>query len=107
MQNILSPAVYNTFIKPLEPVDIIGRKLVLKAHSDMGANVLVNKHGEELRDAIKKCELGVSDFRIVVDGSTTFTLDESEDALDAFVPSRSNKGFPFDSFVVGPGNKFV
>ncbi len=107
VQNILSPAVYNTFIKPLEPVDIIGRKLVLKAHSDMGANVLVNKHGEELRDAIKKCELGVSDFRIVVDGSTTFTLDESEDALDAFLPSPINKSFTFDSFVVGPGNKFV
>ena len=33
VQNIVSPAVYNTFIKPLEPVDIIGRKLILKAHS--------------------------------------------------------------------------
>ena len=107
VQNLISPAVYNTFIKPLEAVDIVGRKLILRAETDMAASVVMNKHGDQLRAAIEKCDQGINDFRIVVEGSDVFTDKEDVDDWDSFQESPINKNFTFDSFVVGPGNKLV
>ncbi len=106
-QNLIPPISYNHLIKDLEPVDIMGRKIVLKCSSDLNATSIMNKFADKLREAIVKCDLGVSDFRLVVDGSSVFTAEAEEDAFDSFTPSPINKSFTFDSFVVGPGTKFV
>ena len=107
VENLISPVSYDSFIKPLEPIDITGRKIVLKASTDMAANVVMSKHADKLREAIQKCDLGVNDFRLVVDGSKEFSMNIENDAIEAFQPSPLNKNFTFDSFVTGPGNKFV
>ena len=107
VENLISQVSYNTFIKPLEPIDISGRKIILKTETDMAPSVIMNKHAEKIREAIVKCDLGVNDFRLYVEGSDVYTLDAEDDAMDAFQPSPINKSFTFDSFVVGPGTKFV
>jgi chromosomal replication initiator protein len=73
----------------------------------MTANVVMNKHADKLREAICKCDLGVNDFRLYVEGSDQYTQEAEEDAFESFQPSPINKNFTFDSFVVGPGTKFV
>lgn len=107
VQNLISPISYNTYIKTLEPVDILGRVLVLKAETPLGATTIMKKHAEKIRDAMVKCDLGVKDFRLVVDGSEEFSLDFEEDAAESFQASPINKNFTFDSFVAGAGSKFV
>ncbi len=107
VQNLIPPISYNTYVKTLEPIDIMGRVLVLKAETPLGANTIMKKHAEKLRDAIAKCDLGVKDFRLVVDGSDEFPLEVVEDTWDFFQPSPINKQFTFDSFVAGAGSKFV
>ena len=107
IQNLVSPISYNTYIKTLEPVDIMGRVLVLKAETPLGANTIMKKHAEKIRDAMAKCDLGVKDFRLVVDGSAEFSLDQEDDSLDTFQSAPINKQFTFDSFVAGAGSKFV
>ena len=106
-QNLIQPVSYDSFIKPLEPFSISGRKIVLKAATDMAANVVMIKHADKLREAIVKCDLGVNDFRLYVENSETYTQEAEEDAFESFQPSPINKNFTFDSFVVGPGTKFV
>lgn len=106
-KNIISPISYDHLFKYLEPVDIAGRKIILRSSSDTNAETIMNKFADKLREAIQKCDLGVSDFRLVVEGSAVFTLDAEEDAFESFTPSPINKSFTFDSFVVGPGTKFV
>lgn len=106
-QNLISPISYDTYIKTLEPVDIVGRILVLKAVSPLGARTIMNKHADTLRSAMEKCDLGVKDFRIVVEGSNEFPVDFEEDAADNFQAAPINKNFTFDSFVAGSGSKFV
>ena len=106
-ENIIAPVSYVSFIKTLEPVDFANRKIILKATSEMAANVVMNKHADKLREAILKCDLGVTDFRLYVEGSSTFPLEGEEDAFSAFPLAPINKQFTFDSFVTGPGNKFV
>lgn len=107
IQNLVSPISYNTYIKTLEPVDIMGRVLVLKAETPLGANTIMKKHAEKIRDAMAKCDLGVKDFRLVVDGSEEFSLEQEDESLDTFQSAPINKQFTFDSFVAGAGSKFV
>lgn len=104
---LINPSSFNAFIKELEPIDVVGRKIVLKAHTDMAAGVIERKHAESLRSAIVKCDLGLADFRIVVDGSINYPLDFEEDVSETFRTSPINKNFTFDSFVAGAGSKFV
>ena len=107
LQNTVSAISYDHLFKSIEPIDITGRKIVLKSTSETNAEAIIAKFSENLREAILKCDLGINDFRLVVDGSKIFTLNEEEDALDSFQPSPINKNFTFDSFVVGPSSKFV
>ena len=107
VRNLVSPISYNTYIKTLEPMDIIGRVLVLKAETSLGASTIMKKHAEKIRDAMIKCDLGVKDFRLVVEGSDEFSLDYEDDASDTFQPCPINKNFTFESFVAGAGSKFV
>ncbi len=107
VQNLVSPISYNTYIKTLEPVDILGRVLVLKAETPLGANTIMKKHAEKIRDAMAKCDLGVKDFRLVVDGSEEFSMEQEEDASETFQVAPINKQFTFDSFVAGSNSKLV
>ena len=107
VQNLIPPISYNHFIKYLEPMDVVGRKIILKSVSDTNAHSIMNKFAVQLRQAIVKCDLGLNDFRLVVDGSEDFSATIEEDAADTFQDSPINKGFTFDSFVAGAGSKFV
>ena len=99
LENLISPISYNTYIKTLEPVDILGRVLVLRASTSLSANTIMKKHAEKIRDAMSKCDLGVKDFRLVVDGSEEYSLEQEEDASESFQVAPINKQFTFDSFV--------
>jgi chromosomal replication initiator protein len=104
---LISGVYFNAFIKDLEPVDVSGRNIILRASSDLTATPIMKNHAEKLRTAIVKCDIGLSDFRLVVDGSDVFTLDFEEDAAETFRVAPINKSFTFDSFVAGSGSKFV
>lgn len=108
VQGLINPVSFDAFFRDLEPVDIINRRIVLKATTDLAANTIMTKHANTFREAILKCDVGLSDFKLIVDGSKQFTLeDDEEDFPDAFTSVPVNKNFTFDSFVVGPSNKFV
>ena len=104
---LIPPVSFNAFIKDLEPVDVTGRKIVLKTSSDLSAAAITKKHADNLREAVIKSDSGLNDFRLVVDGSDEFTLDAPEDASELFQTSPINKNFTFDSFVAGAGSKFA
>ncbi len=106
-ETLIAQVSFNAFIKDLEPVDVVGRKILLRAQSELVATTIMTKHAEKLRTAIAKCDIGLADFRLVVDGSDIFTLDFEEDVADTFRVSPINKGFTFDSFVSGSGTKFA
>ncbi len=106
-QNIISPISFDHLISPLEPIDIQGRKIILRCSSDTNAETIMTKFADKIREAIQKCGLGVNDFKLIVEGSAVFSNAEEQDAFETFQPSPINKAFTFDSFVVGPGTKFA
>ena len=90
----------------ITPIDIVDRCLVLKCASEMNADTIMKSHSELLKKAMQECNLGVTGFKLVVDGSSTFTLDKEDDCSD-FHPVPLNKNYTFSSFVVGQNTKFV
>ncbi len=105
-ERTINPLSYERFIGVLEPVDVAGRTLVLKAEDELVAKTVTAHHMEQLRDAVKSADVGLSDVAIVVDGSEEYTLDKIPDAYEDS-PVAVDKRFTFDSFVVGSSNQFV
>ena len=105
-KKIINGISYSTFVEGLLPVDIVNRKIVLKAETELTAKVVTGSLAADLRKAIISAEVGLTDFIVVVDGSSTYTLDEMPDAYEETLPLLENR-YTFESFVVGTSNKFV
>ena len=108
LEKVVTPISFDTFIRDLEPVDISGRHLVLRAGTDLAAATIISKHSTQIKDAILKYEggYGLVGFRIIVNGSKVYNLDTLEED-DAYHACPINKSFTFSSFVAGAGSKLV
>ncbi len=59
-----------------------------------------------MREAILKADVGISDFRLKVEGSDDFAYNAPEEE-EFTPPTNLNPNYTFDSFVVGKNNEFV
>jgi len=98
---------YNTFFETLEPIDILNRCIVLKCPSESNAQTITAHHADILKDAIKQADLGISGFKLVVDGSDVYSLESAEEDYSSFQPVPLNKNYTFSSFVVSSSTKLV
>ena len=99
-QKLISPMSFETFIAGLEPVDVINKRIFLKASTEFAADTIMQRHAEKLREAVVSADVGLVNFALIVDGSDEYVLDEAPDALEE-VRIELDKRFTFDSFVVG------
>ncbi len=106
VKQVVSGISYSTFFENLVPMDVINKKIVLQAETEITAKVIMKSHAEKLREAIVSADVGLNDFIIVVEGSSEYTLNETPDAVEESIVTL-DKRFTFDSFVVGTSNKFV
>lgn len=106
VKQVVSTISYSTFFENLVPVDVVNKKIVLQAETEITAGVIMKSHAQKLREAILSADLGLTDFIIVVEGSEIYTLNETPDAMEETVVAL-DKRYTFDSFVVGTSNKFV
>lgn len=106
-QMLIPQMTYAAYVEPIVPVDIVNRKIVLKTVSEMGADILMKKYADQLKEAVVQAGSGLSGFIFVVDGSDVYTLENAATEEDDFEPLPIDKKFTFDSFVPGPSNKFV
>ncbi len=105
-EKLINPVSFDAYVADLEPVDVVNKKLVLKALTEVSAKTVTRHHMEYLREAAVSAEVGLVGVIIVVDGSDTYTLNEQPDALEE-TNVALDKRYTFDSYVVGPQNKFV
>ena len=98
-KSLVNPISYSTFIENLDPVDVVNKKIVLRAETELTAKLITTNHADKLREAIATSETGLSDFVIIVEGSEEYTLRETPDALEE-TPVVIDKRYTFDSYVV-------
>ena len=72
MHEIISYINYTTYIEKLVPVDIDGRFIVLETPTESFAKYISGTLAEKMREAIIKADVGISDFRLKVEGSDGF-----------------------------------
>lgn len=110
LEKTVSALSYETFIKTLKPVDIVGNKIVLITESKLFADTARFKIGDIINDALKKTAPELTGFAVYVAKNKEEYLN-SENVSDADKienqGSPVNPKFTFDSFVVGPSNEFI
>jgi chromosomal replication initiator protein len=107
MKEIVSHITFITYIDKLVPVDIDGRFIVLETPTENFAQYITGTLADKMREAIIKADVGVSDFRLVVKGSTNFAYNPPAEEDEYSAPSNLDKKYTFESFVVGKNNEFV
>ena len=103
---LVNPISYSTFIENLVPVDVVNRKIVLQAESELAALTITKNHMEKLREAVVSADVGLTGAIIVVEGSEEYSLRETPDVTEENTVALDAR-YTFDSFVVGSSNKFV
>ena len=107
MQELITPMSYITFIEKLVPVAIDGRFIVLESPTELMASHITNHLAETMREAIIKADVGITDFRLKVEGSEGFAYNSPDEDSDVTPPTNVDKKYTFDSFVVGGNSDFV
>ncbi len=108
MRELISTINYITYIDKLEPIDVDGRYIVLQTSSEMFAKYITGKLADKMREAIIKADVGMSDFRLKVEGSDGYAYNNPETADEVInIPNNLDAKFTFESFVVGKNNEFV
>ncbi|MBQ8374412.1 MAG: chromosomal replication initiator protein DnaA [Clostridia bacterium] len=109
LEKVINPISFETFIRDLEPIEIVNRHLILRTGTDLAATTIMNNHSQKIKEAILKCDggFGLVGFRLIVNGSAVYNLEAQEDEDDLYQSSPINKNYTFDSFVAGAGSKLV
>ncbi|MDE6598293.1 MAG: chromosomal replication initiator protein DnaA [Clostridia bacterium] len=106
MEELVSHINYTTYIEKLVPVDVDGRFIVLETPTESFARYITGTLAEKMREAIIKADVGLTDFRLKVEGSEGFAYNAPDEAPYT-PPTNLDPKFTFDSFVVGKNNEFV
>ena len=105
-KTLINPISYSTFIENLVPIDVVNKKIVLQAESELAARTITKSHMEKLRDAVVSADVGLTGAVIVVEGSEEYSLKELPDVTEEDTVALDPR-YTFESFVVGSSNKFV
>ncbi len=110
IENTVSSISFETHIKQLVPVDIVGNKLILCTESQLFADNAQGRLRPAIIAALTKSNSEVNDFEIYVAKNREDYIAQYC-ANDNFKPedqgSPVNPKFTFESFVVGPSNEFI
>ncbi len=105
MRELVTPITFATYIEKLTPVDVDGRFIVLETPTETFAKYITGTLAEKMREAIIKADVGVTDFRLKVEGSDGFAYNAPTEEFAA-PPQNLNAKYTFESFVPG-NNDFV
>lgn len=106
MQELVSHINYTTYIEKLVPVDVDGRYIVLETPTESFARYITGTLAEKMREAIVKADVGLTDFRLKVEGSDGYAYNAPDETPYSSTTSLDAK-FTFENFVVGKNNEFV
>ncbi|MDY6367079.1 MAG: chromosomal replication initiator protein DnaA [Clostridia bacterium] len=110
LEKTVSSLSYETFIKTLQAVDIVGNKLVLITDSKIFADTANYKMATIINDALKKTAPELTGFTVYVAKNKEEYLNSGDNSEVEKIENQGspiNPKFTFDSFVVGPSNQFI
>ena len=106
----LSHWTYETYVKPLKPIDIVDKTLVLMTNVQLNAD-FVNRETlkSKIVEAFIKTKTGVTNFEIFVGSNiedyNSHKIEKAENPRVESLPIDPN--YTFDNFVVGNSNRYL
>ena len=108
LEKTVSTISYTTYLATLEPVDISGKNIVLRAPTEMFASQVSERLVDKIQAALAAANTGLTGFELCVGESREDYLKQKGMAPAAPIESAPiDPKYTFDSFVVGPSNKFL
>lgn len=102
----ITPIIFSTWVKTLEPVSDDGLTIVFKTKSEYQKGQVEIKFLPMIKSAYKQVTGRDYEFNIIVDGSTT----ENINVIDNTHKDKNNvlnPKYTFDTFVIGKSNEFA
>ncbi len=111
LEDSISTANYTTFIKVLEPIDLVGSTLVLLTKAEVFAKTIRTNLKAKIVDVLKELNTGVTDILIFQASSKKEYLESKDDLFGdntiRLESSPIDPKYTFDSFVVGASNRYL
>ena len=111
LENSISTAHYRTFIKSLEPIDLVGSTLVLLTKAEVFAKTIRTNLQSKILEVLIKLNTGVTDIHIFQGSSKNEYLESKEETFSdntiKLESSPIDPKYTFDSFVVGGSNRYL
>ncbi len=111
LENSISTAHYTTFIKFLEPIDLVGSTLVLLTKAEVFAKTIKTKLKNIIVEVLVNLNTGVTDIEIFQGSSKKEYLESKVELLNddkiKIESSPIDPKYTFDSFVVGASNRYL
>lgn len=110
LEKTVSSISYDTYITQLQPVDLIGGKIILCTQSKIFADTVTSILSGKIKEALAKVNPGITDVAVVMAKDREDYMNKLGDAAKEDVMKQGspiNPKFTFESFVVGSSNEFI
>ncbi len=104
----LTPASFNAFFSPIEPLQITGNTILLCVPNDFTKGILEARYMNLIESSINQISSSKYKIKFILDEEELKDF-ENENASKVEIPSYSNLNpkYTFDTFVIGNSNRFA
>jgi len=104
----LTPASFNAFFSPIEPLQITGNTILLSVPNDFTKGILEARYMNLIESSINQISSSKYKIKFILDEEELRDF-ENENASKIEIPSYSNLNpkYTFDTFVIGNSNRFA
>ncbi|MCT4605890.1 MAG: chromosomal replication initiator protein DnaA [Marinisporobacter sp.] len=108
----LTEVSYNTWLKPIEPLTISGKSIVLAVANDFSKGILEARYASLIINALKQITSEEYHLVFTVPGSEAYLKasqaePNTQNTKDSFDTLNLNPKYVFDTFVIGNSNRFA
>lgn len=109
----LTEVSYNTWLKPIEPLAINGKNIVLAVANDFSKGILEARYATLIINALKQITSEEYHLTFTIPGSETYLKasqpqnNHQNSIRDSFDALNLNPKYVFDTFVIGNSNRFA
>ncbi|WFD10289.1 chromosomal replication initiator protein DnaA [Tepidibacter hydrothermalis] len=104
----LTPASFNAFFSPIEPLQITGNTILLSVPNDFTKGILEARYMNLIESSINQISSSKYKIKFILDEEELRDF-ENENTSKIEIPSYSNLNpkYTFDTFVIGNSNRFA
>lgn len=103
----LTPASYNAFFAPIEPIDIVNKSIVFLVPNDFTKGILEGRYISIIEKSINQISPIKYKIKFILNRDEIEKDQYEKERVEAPMNSNLNPKYTFDTFVIGNSNRFA